>query len=164
MENPIQQIRIGQGFDAHRLAPGRRLILGGVAVPFERGLLGHSDADVLAHAVMDAILGALALGDLGVHFPPGDPAYKDADSMKLLEKVAAMAEERGYRVQQIDATVIAEAPQLRPYIQAMRENLSRAAAADLASVSVKATTTEGLGFTGKGEGIAALAVVMLVAI
>ena len=153
--------RIGQGFDAHRLAAGRRLILAGVEVPFERGLLGHSDADVLAHAVMDAILGALALGDLGDHFPPGDPAYRDADSMKLLAQVAAMAKSRGWEVAQVDATVIAEAPKLKPYIPAMRENLARALAADLEAVSVKATTTEGMGFAGRGEGLAALAVVML---
>ena len=157
------QIRIGQGFDAHQLRPGRKLILAGVTIPFDRGLAGHSDADVLAHAVMDAILGALALGDLGAHFPPGDPAYKDADSMGLLGKVVEMAKARGFAITQVDATVIAEAPKLAPQIPAMRENLGRALALPLDAVSVKATTTEGMGFTGRGEGIAAMAVVMLVA-
>jgi 2-C-methyl-D-erythritol 2,4-cyclodiphosphate synthase len=157
----MEDFRVGQGFDAHRLVEGRKLILAGVTIPHPRGLLGHSDADVLAHAVMDAILGALALGDIGAHFPPNDPAYQDADSMALLGRVAAMAKAQGWRVRQADATVIAEAPRLLPYVQAMRENLARVLAADLDRVSVKATTTEGMGFAGRGEGIAAMAVVAL---
>lgn len=158
---PAREIRIGQGFDAHRLVPGRRLVLAGVLVPFERGLLGHSDADVIAHAVCDALLGALARRDIGEHFPPDDPAFQDADSMDLLRRVVEMAGTAGYGVVQVDVTVIAEAPKLRPFVPAMRENLSRITGAPLDRVSVKATTTEGMGFTGAGEGMAALAVALL---
>ncbi|HUT52927.1 MAG TPA: 2-C-methyl-D-erythritol 2,4-cyclodiphosphate synthase [bacterium] len=154
-------MRIGQGFDAHRLVAGRKLVLCGVTVPFEQGLLGHSDADVAAHAVMDAVLGALALGDIGAHFPPGDPRYQDADSMGLLREVAALARGRGFEIGQIDVTILAEAPKLAPYIDAMREKLAAAAGAPLSRVSVKATTTEGMGFTGRGEGMAAMAVAVL---
>jgi 2-C-methyl-D-erythritol 2,4-cyclodiphosphate synthase len=154
-------IRIGQGFDAHRLVAGRRLVLCGVTVPFDQGLLGHSDADVATHAVMDAVLGALALGDIGAHFPPGDPRFKDADSLKLLREVADLARGLGFKVAQIDVTIIAEVPKLAPHIRAMREKLSAAAGAALERVSVKATTTEGMGFAGRGEGMAAMAVALL---
>jgi 2-C-methyl-D-erythritol 2,4-cyclodiphosphate synthase len=157
----MSEIRIGQGFDAHRLAAGRRLVLCGVTVPFDQGLLGHSDADVAAHAVMDAVLGALALGDIGAHFPPGDPRFKDADSLKLLREVVELARGQGFKVGQIDVTLIAEAPKLAPYIPAMREKLAAAAGAPLDRVSVKATTTEGMGFAGRGEGMAAMAVALL---
>jgi len=153
--------RIGTGYDVHRLVPERRLILGGVQIPWEKGLLGHSDADVLIHAVMDAMLGAAALGDIGQHFPDKDPAYKDACSMDLLEHCAKLLAENGYRIGNIDATLIAQMPKLSPYIGRMRENLARALALELSEVSVKATTEEGLGFTGRGEGIAAQAVCLL---
>lgn len=154
-------MRIGHGYDVHRLVPGRPLILGGVDVPYERGLLGHSDADVLAHAVMDALLGAAALGDIGALFPDSDPAYAGADSLKLLEQVTARLAEKGVRVGNIDATVLAQAPKLRPYIDAMRERLAAACGVETDRISVKATTEEGLGFTGSGEGIAAHAVCLL---
>lgn len=154
-------IRIGSGFDVHRLLEGRRLILGGVEIPYEKGLLGHSDADVLTHAVMDALLGALALGDIGKHFPDNDPKYKDADSLKLLEAVASLISEKGYWVSNIDATIRAEAPKLAPYIISMRERLSKALKIDVDQISVKATTTEGLGFVGEGLGMAAEAVCLL---
>ena len=154
-------MRIGHGYDVHRLVPDRRLVLGGVEVPFERGLLGHSDADVLTHAVMDALLGAAALGDIGQHFPDHDPAYAGADSLVLLDQVTALLAERGWRVGNVDATVIAQRPKLASYIPQMRANLARRMGVELEQVNVKATTEEGLGFTGSGEGIAAHAVVLL---
>ena len=154
--------RIGHGYDVHRLAEGRRLILGGVDIPWERGLLGHSDADVLTHAVMDALLGAAGLGDIGQHFPDTDPAYAGADSLKLLEHVAGLLRERGFAVGNVDATVLAQRPKLAPHIPRMRENLARAMGAEPAQVNVKATTEEGLGFTGSGEGMAAHAVCLLI--
>jgi len=155
-------MRIGHGYDVHRLVPDRRLVLGGVEIPCERGLLGHSDADVLAHAVMDALLGAAALGDIGQHFPDSDPAYAGADSLALLEQVAALLEQRGWTVGNVDATILAQRPKLAPYIPQMRENLAQRMGAGPDQVSVKATTEEGLGFTGAGEGIAAHAVALLV--
>ncbi|OUM99237.1 MAG: 2-C-methyl-D-erythritol 2,4-cyclodiphosphate synthase [Paenibacillaceae bacterium ZCTH02-B3] len=155
-------IRIGQGFDVHRLAEGRPCIIGGVRIPHDKGLLGHSDADVLLHAIADAILGALALGDIGRHFPDTDPAYAGADSMMLLARVWALARERGYRLGNVDATVIAQEPKMAPHIPAMRANIARVLECDTERVSVKATTSERLGFTGRGEGIAAQAVVCLV--
>ena len=154
-------MRIGHGYDVHRLVPDRRLVLGGVEIPFERGLLGHSDADVLTHAVMDALLGAAALGDIGQHFPDHDPAYAGADSLVLLDQVTALLAERGWSVGNVDATVIAQRPKLASYIPQMRENLARRMGVELEQVNVKATTEEGLGFTGSGEGIAAHAVVLL---
>ena len=154
--------RIGHGYDVHRLAEGRRLILGGVDIPWERGLLGHSDADVLTHAVMDALLGAAGLGDIGQHFPDTDPAYAGADSLKLLEHVAGLLRERGFVVGNVDATVLAQRPKLAPHIPQMRENLARAMGAEPAQVNVKATTEEGLGFTGSGGGMAAHAVCLLI--
>lgn len=154
-------MRIGHGYDVHKLAEGRHLVLGGVDIPHEKGLLGHSDADVLTHAVMDALLGALALGDIGQHFPDTDPRYEGADSLVLLGHVTALLRELGFRVGNVDATVLAQAPKLAPHIPAMRENLARAMGADVSQVSVKATTEEGLGFTGRKEGIAAHAVALL---
>ena len=154
--------RIGHGYDVHRLAEGRRLILGGVDIPWERGLLGHSDADVLTHAVMDALLGAAGLGDIGQHFPDTDPAYAGADSLKLLEHVAGLLRERGFAVGNVDATVLAQRPKLAPHIPRMRENLARAMGAEPSQVNVKATTEEGLGFTGSGGGMAAHAVCLLI--
>ena len=154
-------MRIGQGYDVHRLTEDRDLILGGVKIPYERGLLGHSDADVLAHAVMDALLGAAALGDIGKLFPDTDPAYEGADSMVLLKRVAEVLEENGYAVGNVDATVVAQRPKLSAYIPAMRENLARAMGTGADRVSVKATTEERLGFTGSGEGIAAHAVALI---
>jgi len=155
-------IRIGTGFDVHALVPGRKLVIGGVTVPHDRGLDGHSDADVLLHAIGDAILGALALGDLGKHFPDSDPRLKNADSRALLRHIAGLMRERGYAVGNVDATVIAQAPRLAPHVPAMRANV----AADLGcrpdDVSVKATTTERLGFPGREEGIAAMASVLLI--
>lgn len=154
-------MRIGHGYDVHRLTEGRELILGGVNIPYEKGLLGHSDADVLAHAVMDALLGAAALGDIGKLFPDTDPAYEGADSMVLLKRVAEVLEENGYAVGNVDATVVAQRPKLSAYIPAMRENLARAMGTGADRVSVKATTEERLGFTGSGEGIAAHAVALI---
>lgn len=154
-------MRIGHGYDVHRLTEGRELILGGVNIPFEKGLLGHSDADVLAHAVMDALLGAAALGDIGKLFPDTAPAYEGADSMVLLKRVAEVLEEKGYAVGNVDATVVAQRPKLSAYIPAMRENLARAMGTGADRVSVKATTEERLGFTGSGEGIAAHAVALI---
>jgi len=154
-------VRIGHGYDVHRLTEGRKLILGGVEIPFERGLLGHSDADVLAHAVMDALLGAAALGDIGRLFPDSDPAYEGADSLALLRRVTEVLEEHGYRVGNVDATVLAQRPKLAPHIPLMREKLARAMGVGTGRVSVKATTEEGLGFTGAGEGIAAHAVALI---
>lgn len=154
-------MRIGHGYDVHRLVEGRELILGGVPVPYEKGLLGHSDADVLLHAIMDAILGALALGDIGKLFPDCDPAYAGADSWLLTRRVGELMREHGYSIGNIDATVIAQAPKLSPYIPAMRARIAAALDAETDRVSVKATTEEHLGFTGSGEGIAAHAVCLL---
>lgn len=154
-------LRIGHGYDVHRLTEGRRLILGGVEVPYEKGLLGHSDADVLTHAVMDALLGAAALGDIGKLFPDTDAAYAGISSILLLERVTERLREAGYAVVNLDATVLAQAPKLAPYRERMRENLARALSLDTSRVSVKATTEEGLGFTGEGLGIAAHAVALL---
>ncbi len=156
------QMRIGNGFDVHAFAAGRRLVLGGVDIPFDRGLAGHSDADVLLHAVADAIIGALALGDIGVHFPDTDPRWQGADSRMLLRHVMGLASERGYAIGNVDATVVAEVPRLRPHVDAMRANIAADLGCDPSAVSVKATTTERLGFTGREEGIAALASVLLV--
>ncbi len=154
-------VRIGHGYDVHRLVPGRPLILGGVDIPYEKGLLGHSDADVLTHAVMDALLGAAALGDIGGHFPDTDPAYSGADSLRLLERVTVLIQEKGYAVGNIDATILAQAPKLKSYIGEMRQRIAAACGVKLDQISVKATTEEGLGFTGAGEGIAAHAVCLL---
>jgi 2-C-methyl-D-erythritol 4-phosphate cytidylyltransferase/2-C-methyl-D-erythritol 2,4-cyclodiphosphate synthase len=154
-------MRVGHGFDAHRLEPGRPCILGGVEIPNDRGPLGHSDGDVLTHALMDAVLGALALGDIGQHFPDTDPAYRGARSVELAARVAELARARGYRVASLDATVIAQAPKIAPHVSAMRRTLAEAFACEAEAVSVKGTTTEGMGFTGTGEGIAAHAVAVL---
>ena len=154
-------MRIGHGYDVHRLVEGRRCIIGGVDIPFEKGLLGHSDADVLLHAVMDAVLGAMAAGDIGKLFPDSDAAYKGADSLVLTRRVAEVMAERGYRLGNIDATVIAQAPKLAPHIPAMREKIASAFGVEVDRISVKATTEEKLGFTGSGEGIAAHAVCLL---
>lgn len=157
----MQGVRIGHGYDVHRLVEGRRLILGGVDIPWERGLLGHSDADVLTHAVMDALLGAAGLGDIGRHFPDTDPAYAGADSLRLLAHVTALLRERGFTVGNVDATVLAQRPKLAPHIPQMRDNLARAMGVNPEQVNVKATTEEGLGFTGSGEGMAAHAVALI---
>ena len=154
-------LRIGHGYDVHRLVEGRRLILGGVEVPHTLGLLGHSDADVLTHAVMDALLGAAGLGDIGRHFPDTDPAYAGADSLKLLDHVVELLGARGWQVGNVDATILAQRPKLAPYLEQMRENLAARMKAAPEQVNVKATTEEGLGFTGAGEGIAAHAVCLL---
>lgn len=154
-------MRIGHGFDAHKLAAARRLILGGVEIPYEKGLDGHSDADVLAHAVMDALLGAAALGDIGKQFPDSDEAYLNADSLRLLKNVAEKLARRGYHVVNIDATVLAQRPKLSPYIEKMRWNIAAACSMAVEDVSVKATTEEGMGYTGAGEGIAAHAVCLI---
>lgn len=156
-------MRIGTGYDVHRLVEGRKLILGGVDIPYEKGLLGHSDADVLVHAIMDALLGAAALGDIGLHFPDSDPAYKGADSLSLAGRVSRILEENGWTIENVDSTVIAQAPKLRPYIDQMRTNIARALRIDVTKVSVKATTEEHLGFTGRGEGISAQAAALLTA-
>ena len=154
-------MRIGQGYDVHKLVEGRKLILGGVEIPNEKGLLGHSDADVLLHAIMDALLGAAALGDIGKHFPDTDPAYKGISSIELLGKVGALLEEKGYVIENIDATIIAQRPKLASYRPQMAENIAEALHLDPSRVSVKATTEEGLGFTGSGEGIASQAITLL---
>lgn len=154
-------MRVGMGYDVHRLVEGRELIMGGVNIPYEKGLLGHSDADVLLHAIMDALLGAAALGDIGKHFPDSDPAYKGISSILLLEKVGELLTGEGYFVGNIDATIIAQAPKMRPYIDQMRENIAKALDVDVSCINVKATTEEGLGFTGTGEGISAQAICML---
>lgn len=155
-------MRIGTGYDVHRLVPDRDLVIGGVRIPYEKGLLGHSDADVLLHAVMDALLGAAGLGDIGKHFPDTDPAYAGADSLKLLAHVAELLRERGFVVGNADATVLAQRPKLAPYIPQMRNNLAQAMGVEPEQVNVKATTEEGLGFTGSGEGMAAHAVCLIV--
>lgn len=154
-------MRIGHGYDVHRLVEGRKLILGGVDIPYEKGLLGHSDADVLLHAISDALLGAAALGDIGKHFPPDDPEFLDADSLMLLKKVNALLKEKGYTVGNVDATVIAQRPKLLPYIEEMRKAIAAALEVPLDCVSVKATTEEKLGFTGSGDGIAAHSVALI---
>ena len=146
-------MRIGTGYDVHRLTAGRKLILGGVEIPYGKGLLGHSDADVLVHAVMDALLGAAALGDIGKHFPDTDPEYEGVSSIRLLEHVGRLLDEKGYVIENIDATVVAQRPKMRPYIEQMRENIATALRIETDQVNVKATTEEGLGFTGTGEGI-----------
>ena len=157
----MTKLRVGHGYDVHRLTEGRALILGGVTVPFDRGLLGHSDADVLTHAVMDALLGAAALGDIGKLFPDSDAAYAGADSIALLERVTALLREHGWQVGNVDATMVAQAPKLAPYIPEMRRRLAEAMGLDVDCVSVKATTEERLGFTGSGEGMAAHAVALI---
>lgn len=154
-------MRIGHGYDVHRLVEGRKLILGGAEIPFDKGLLGHSDADVLLHAISDSLLGAAALGDIGKHFPDTDESFKGANSLLLLEKVCALLKEKGYKIVNIDATVLAQRPKLKDYIEKMRENIARACNIDIDAISVKATTEEGLGFTGSGEGIAAHAVCLI---
>ena len=154
-------IRIGQGFDVHQLVLGRKCIIGGVHIPYEKGLDGHSDADVLLHAICDALLGAAALGDIGKHFPPSDMRYQGIDSRELLRHVRQLLQDKGYQVGNVDATVIAEAPRLRPYIDAMRENIAQDLGVEVDVINVKATTTEKLGFTGRGEGIAAEAVCLI---
>ena len=154
-------LRIGHGYDVHQFADGRKCILGGVDVPSERGLLGHSDADVLTHALADAVLGAARLGDIGKLFPDTDPAYEGADSLKLLQEVATLVRQKGFEILDVDCTVAAQAPKLSPYRDEMRKNLARALGVDVEQVGVKATTTEGLGFVGRKEGIAAWAVALL---
>ncbi|MGL5479338.1 MAG: 2-C-methyl-D-erythritol 2,4-cyclodiphosphate synthase [Clostridium sp.] len=154
-------MRIGQGYDVHKLVKERDLILGGVKIPYELGLLGHSDADVLVHAIMDSLLGASALGDIGKHFPDTDPKYKGISSIKLLEHVGKLLKENNYSINNIDATIIAERPKMAPHIQSMRENISKALDIDLDKINVKATTEEGLGFTGEGLGISSQSITLL---
>lgn len=154
-------MRIGHGYDVHRLAEGRKLILGGVEIPHEKGLLGHSDADALAHAVMDALLGAAALGDIGKHFPDNDEKYKGADSIELLKEVCRILCENGYKIGNIDSTILCQSPKLAPHIDSMRKNLAEACGIDISLVNVKATTEEKLGFTGDGSGIAVHAVCLI---
>lgn len=152
-------MRVGFGYDVHRLVEGRRLILGGVQIPYEKGLLGHSDADVLLHAIMDAMLGAVAKGDIGKHFPDTDYRYKDADSIRLLEETDKIMKNAGFKISNIDTTIVAESPKLAPYIDRMRANISETLSIDIDQVNIKGTTTEGLGYIGEGEGMAAYAVV-----
>ena len=154
-------MRIGMGYDVHKLVENRDLILGGVKIPYEKGLLGHSDADVLLHAIMDALLGAAALGDIGKHFPDTDPAYKGASSMELLKQVGALIEQKLYVVGNIDATIIAQRPKMAPHIEKMRENVAEALGIEKDQINIKATTEEGLGFTGSGEGISSQAIAAL---
>jgi 2-C-methyl-D-erythritol 2,4-cyclodiphosphate synthase len=154
-------IRIGHGYDVHMFAVERKLILGGVEIPYEKGLLGHSDADVLCHAISDALLGAVALGDIGKHFPDTDPAYKDADSIKMLQQVTRLVRDLGYHIGNVDATLILQRPRIAPFVLQMRHNLALAMAIPVEAVSVKATTTEGLGFEGRGEGVGVHAVVLV---
>lgn len=154
-------MRVGMGYDVHKLVEGRDLIIGGVRIPHTLGLLGHSDADVLLHAIMDALLGAAALGDIGKHFPDTDPAYKGISSIRLLEHVADLLEEHQFLIENIDATIIAQRPKMRPYIDTMRENIAKALKIEADQINVKATTEEGLGFTGSGEGISSQAICML---
>ena len=154
-------MRIGTGYDVHKLAEGRKLIIGGVEIPYEKGLLGHSDADVLVHAIMDALLGAAALGDIGKHFPDTDSKYKGADSLMLMREVRRILKENGYRIGNVDSTIIAQAPKMSPHIDTMRRNIAEALGLDVSQVSVKATTEERLGFTGRGEGISAQAVALI---
>lgn len=154
-------MRVGMGYDVHRLTEGRDMIIGGVEIPYEKGLLGHSDADVLLHAISDALLGAAALGDIGKHFPDTDPAYKGISSLLLLKRVGELIEEKGFLIENIDATIIAQAPKMRPHIDAMRKNIAEALGILVEQVNVKATTEEGLGFTGSGEGISSQAICLL---
>jgi 2-C-methyl-D-erythritol 2,4-cyclodiphosphate synthase len=154
-------MRVGTGFDVHRLVPGRKLILGGVKIPFEKGLLGHSDADVLLHAICDALLGAAGLEDIGVHFPDTDASYKDIDSIKLLEQTRDKLSACGFSIQNLDATVLAEAPKISPYRTEMRERIAKTLQIAVEDVNIKATTTEGLGYIGKGEGIAAMCTALI---
>lgn len=154
-------MRIGHGYDVHKLCENRKLILGGVEIPYQKGLLGHSDADVLVHSVMDSLLGAAALGDIGKHFPDSDPEYKNADSIKLLKCVVRILDENGYIISNIDSTVVAQAPKLAPFIDQMRKNIANACDIDLNCVSVKATTEERLGFTGEGKGISSTSVCLI---
>ena len=154
-------MRVGMGYDVHRLVEDRKLIIGGVEIPYEKGLLGHSDADVLLHAIMDALLGAAALGDIGKHFPDNDDRYKGISSLELLRQVGKLLDEKNYVIENIDATIIAQAPKMRPHIDTMRENIAKALLIDVGQVNVKATTEEGLGFTGSGEGIAAHAAALV---
>ncbi len=156
-------MRIGHGYDVHRLVEDRKLIIGGVDIPWEKGLLGHSDADVLLHAICDAILGAIGEGDIGRHFPDTDPAYKGIDSLKLLANVSELAHARGYCLGNLDATIIAQLPKMAPHIPAMRENIAAVLNATVEQINIKATTEEGLGFSGRGEGISAHAVVLMLA-
>lgn len=157
-------MRVGLGYDVHKLVENRKLILGGVEILYEKGLLGHSDADVLLHAIMDALLGAAALGDIGKHFPDSDDRYKGISSMKLLEHVGALLDENNYIIENIDATIIAQRPKMRPYIDTMRENIAKTLKLDINQVNIKATTEEGLGFTGTGEGISSQAICSLVSV
>ena len=154
-------MRVGMGYDVHRLVPERDLIIGGVKIPYEKGLLGHSDADVLLHAIMDALLGAAALGDIGKHFPDNDPAYKGADSLMLLGRVGEILSEEGYVIENIDSTIIAQKPKMAPHIEQMRKNVAEALHIEVEQVNIKATTEEGLGFTGTGEGISSQAIASL---
>lgn len=157
-------MRVGMGYDVHRLVPERDLIIGGVKIPYEKGLLGHSDADVLLHAIMDALLGAAALGDIGKHFPDNDPAYKGADSLMLLGRVGELLSDEGYVIENIDSTIIAQKPKMAPHIEQMRRNIADTLGLDISRVNVKATTEEGLGFTGTGEGISAQAVALIMSV
>lgn len=154
-------MRIGMGYDVHKLVEGRKLIIGGVDIPYEKGLLGHSDADVLAHAIMDSILGAAGLGDIGRHFPDTDEEFKGADSLKLMEKVAQLINKENMLIGNVDATIIAQKPKMAPYIDIMRANIARALNVDISQINIKATTEEGLGFTGEGLGISAQSISML---
>ena len=154
-------MRIGTGYDVHKLVEGRKLIMGGVEIPYAKGLLGHSDADVLVHAIMDALLGAAALGDIGKHFPDTDPKYKGADSLMLMREVKRILSDEGYEIENVDSTIIAQAPKMKPHIEEMRQNIAEALSLDITQVSVKATTEERLGFTGRGEGISAQAVALI---
>lgn len=154
-------MRIGTGYDVHKLVENRPLILGGVEIKYEKGLLGHSDADVITHAIMDALLGAAALGDIGKHFPDSDNAYKDISSLFLLEKVGELLEKNGFSIENIDSTIIAQKPKLAPYLEEMRQNIAKVLKIELSQINIKATTEEGLGFTGAGEGIASQAVCLL---
>jgi 2-C-methyl-D-erythritol 2,4-cyclodiphosphate synthase len=154
-------MRIGMGYDVHRLVPDRKLIIGGIDIPYEKGLLGHSDADVLLHAISDALLGAAAMGDIGKHFPDTDERFAGADSLNLLAMVGAMLDAESYMIENIDATIIAQAPKMRPYIDRMRENIADALGIDISQVNVKATTEEGLGFTGKMQGMSATAISLI---
>ena len=157
-------MRVGMGYDVHRLVPDRDLIIGGVKIPYEKGLLGHSDADVLLHAIMDALLGAAALGDIGKHFPDNDPEYEGADSLALLKRVGELLSEEGYVIENIDSTIIAQKPKMAPHIEQMRKNIADTLGLDITRVNVKATAEEGLGFTGTGEGISSQAVVLIMSV
>lgn len=154
-------MRIGNGYDVHRLVPGRKLVIGGVEIPFELGLDGHSDADVLLHAISDALLGAAALGDIGKHFPPSDDSFKNIDSRILLRRVKKLLSDKGYRVVNVDATIVAQRPKMLPFIQKMVQNVAEDLDVDIGNINIKATTEEGLGFTGSGEGISAMAVCLI---